>query len=46
MSKKKESQSGKGDSPRNCQSQKYRNNYDDIKWNKNASVQKCRSRHS
>jgi hypothetical protein len=25
---------GKGDKPRNCFSQKYRNNYDDINWNK------------
>jgi hypothetical protein len=25
---------GKGDKPRNCFSQKYRDNYDDINWNK------------
>ena len=25
---------GKGDSPRNCFSQKYRDNYDSINWNK------------
>jgi hypothetical protein len=25
---------GKGDKPRNCFSQKYRKNYDDIIWNK------------
>ncbi len=25
---------GKGDKPRNCFSQKYRKNYDDINWNK------------
>jgi hypothetical protein len=24
---------GKGDKPRNCFSQKYRKNYDDINWN-------------
>lgn len=28
------SQAGKGDKPRNCFSQKYRDNYDDINWNK------------
>lgn len=39
MSKKKESQAGKGDAPRNCQSKKYRNNYENIEWNKNVSVQ-------
>jgi hypothetical protein len=26
---------GKGDKPRNCFSQKYRDNYDSIKWRKN-----------
>lgn len=25
---------GKGDKPRNCFSQKYRDNYDSIEWNK------------
>jgi hypothetical protein len=25
---------GKGDKPRNCLSQKYRDNYDSINWNK------------
>jgi hypothetical protein len=25
---------GKGDKPRNCFSQKYRDNYDSINWNK------------
>lgn len=25
---------GKGDSPRNCFSQKYRDNYDEINWHK------------
>jgi hypothetical protein len=39
MGKKKESQSGKGDAPRNCHSSTYRDNYDDIKWNKNVPVQ-------
>ena len=38
MSKKKESQAGKGDSPRNCQSKKYRNNYDSIEWNKKCTI--------
>jgi hypothetical protein len=28
------SQAGKGDKPRNCFSQQYRNNYDSINWNK------------
>jgi hypothetical protein len=27
-------QAGKGDKPRNCFSQKYRDNYDSIDWNK------------
>ena len=27
-------QAGKGDAPRNCFSQKYRDNYDSINWNK------------
>lgn len=30
--KKRESSAGKGDSPRNCQSPKYRNNYSEVKW--------------
>lgn len=28
------SQAGKGDSPRNCFSKKYRDNYDSINWKK------------
>lgn len=28
------SQAGKGDKPRNCFSQQYRDNYDSIVWNK------------
>lgn len=32
--KNKISQAGKGDKPRNCFSQKYRDNYDIINWNK------------
>ena len=31
---KKNNSAGKGDSPRNCFSQKYRDNYDMINWNK------------
>ena len=31
------SQAGKGDKPRNCFSQKYRDNYDSIQWNKKKS---------
>jgi hypothetical protein len=27
-------QAGKGDNPRNCFSQKYRDNFDSINWNK------------
>lgn len=51
MSKKKESESGKGDSPRNCQSRTYRDNYEIIEWSKNVSVQSktnksSRRRHS
>ncbi len=30
-------QSGKGDSPRNCFSKKYKSNYDDIDWGKKKS---------
>lgn len=30
----KSCQAGKGDRPRNCFSQKYRDNYDGINWNK------------
>ena len=29
----KSCQAGKGDKPRSCFSQKYRDNYDEIKWN-------------
>lgn len=33
---------GKGDSPRNCFSKQYKNNYDSIKWTakKNIEIQK------
>ena len=40
MTKKKESRVGKGDSPRSCYSKKYKDNYDDIKWNKNEKKKK------
>ena len=30
---------GKGDKPRNCFSQKYRKNYDDIIWNKKENIE-------
>lgn len=33
-SKNKSCQAGKGDRPRNCFSNKYRNNYDLINWKK------------
>lgn len=29
-------QNGKGDGPRNCFSQQYRDNYDSIKWDNNS----------
>lgn len=32
--RKQQAGAGKGDNPRNCFSQKYRDNYDAIKWNK------------
>lgn len=35
MENKQTSQAGKGDRPRNCFSQDYRNNYDLIDWSKN-----------
>jgi hypothetical protein len=31
---------GKGDKPRNCFSQKYRDNYDSINWNKKTPKNK------
>jgi hypothetical protein len=31
---------GKGDYPRNCFSQKYRDNYDSINWKKNKELSK------
>jgi hypothetical protein len=31
---------GKGDKPRNCFSQQYRDNYDSINWNKNKELSK------
>lgn len=34
MNKDNNHQAGKGDSPRNCFSEKYRINYENIKWNK------------
>jgi hypothetical protein len=34
MNSKNNSDAGKGDSPRNCFSQKYRDNYDLIDWSK------------
>lgn len=34
------SQAGKGDKPRNCFSQKYRDNYDSINWNKKEDIEK------
>jgi hypothetical protein len=34
MSQQKTNEAGKGDKPRNCFSQKYRDNYDSINWNK------------
>lgn len=30
---------GKGDKPRNCFSEQYRNNYDDIDWGKKSSIE-------
>lgn len=30
---------GKGDKPRNCFSEQYRNNYDEIDWGKKSSIQ-------
>lgn len=30
---------GKGDKPRNCFSQKYRDNYDAINWNKKENIE-------
>ena len=30
---------GKGDKPRNCFSQKYRDNYDSIDWNKKEKIE-------
>lgn len=40
MNKDNSSQAGKGDAPRSCFSQKYRNNYDNINWNKkNEKIQ-------
>lgn len=32
-------EAGKGDRPRNCFSQKYRDNYDSIDWNKKQKKQ-------
>ena len=32
---------GKGDKPRNCFSKKYKENYDDIDWNKKSN---CRNK--
>ena len=36
----KKSSAGKGDSPRNCFSQNYRDNYDSIDWTKKDSKEK------
>jgi hypothetical protein len=35
----KSCQAGKGDKPRNCFSQKYRDNYDSINWNKKENIE-------
>ena len=32
-------QAGKGDRPRNCFSQKYRDNYDSINWNNKENIE-------
>ena len=34
MNKENTNQAGKGDKPRNCFSQQYRKNYDQINWKK------------
>ena len=31
---------GKGDKPRNCFSKKYKNNYDEIDWNRKKKIKK------
>jgi len=38
MNTETKSQAGKGDKPRNCFSQKYRDNYDSIIWNKKDDI--------
>lgn len=39
MDNKTSSQAGKGDKPRNCFSQQYRDNFDSIDWNKKENVE-------
>jgi len=39
--KTNEMSAGKGDKPRNCFSKKYKENYDDIDWNKKSN---CRNK--
>jgi len=39
-SSNKESGAGKGDKPRNCFSQKYRDNYDSINWGNKKNEKK------
>jgi hypothetical protein len=38
---KNNNMAGKGDSPRNCFSKKYRDNYDLINWNKKEEYSVC-----
>jgi len=35
----KSCQAGKGDKPRNCFSEQYRNNFDSIDWNKKENIE-------
>jgi hypothetical protein len=35
---------GKGDKPRSCFSQKYRNNYDAINWKKNNDTNRSKAK--
>jgi len=34
---------GKGDKARNCHTDKFRNNYDIIKWNKKTKKTRCKT---
>ena len=44
---KNKTQAGKGDKPRNCFSNKYRNNYDLINWKKqNSKKQNSKKKNS